>query len=591
MEHLPVLKEIFSNKSEAVIVGIINLTVEANPCESSEIIFENIVNLLSETGDSTINNPEMQFHEGDLDYEDDSDFEEEGAVGYANQCASQEEINRYFERLKSVFPDINSAELMAKLHHYKYNLNYDVIVEDLTTNGYTIEPIDSTDIWNQLRDMLPDADPEYLREQAEILVQGTPDALRAFVENALEQKQYPSREDYVKRVKERIEFQKYTTNFNLNEYLEIVPNPIEKYSNSNRKLILVGDDVDPNDIKFVKEVLYNKYRFLRRKCIDMVFNPQVNLVQICNRLDRLPKSLRKPRDLVKESDSKNTELLQLMAYLKYGKLIRDTIKERDSLYKNAKEQARKFGLLEECKICGDDELIPEECFFCTKGCIYCKDCLKTGLEVAIGEGNLVFPCHYCDAVFSHGTLKMVLPTKTFEKLEGRIQSEELRKANLEGSDVCPFCNYIQLFEENDKIFKCKNPDCLMESCRLCRHKSHIPQRCEEIEYDEDVKMRTFIENKMAEAVMRTCHKCSKKFIKEHGCNKMTCSCGATICYLCNKGDIDYQHFQAGRCELYTENLTALHLENVRRGAREAKAQLGAKTFKFDPEKDIENLIQ
>lgn len=116
-----------------------------------------------------------------------------------------------------------------------------------------------------------------------------------------------------RRVKEQTEFQKYTTNFNLNEYLEIVPNPIEKYSNSKRKLILVGDDVDPNDIKFVKEVLYNKYRFLRRKCIDMVFNPQVNLVQICNKLDRLPKSLRKPRDLVKESDSKNTELLQLVS--------------------------------------------------------------------------------------------------------------------------------------------------------------------------------------------------------------------------------------------------------------------------------------
>lgn len=55
-------------------------------------------------------------------------------------------------------------------------------------------------------------------------------------------------------------------------------------------------------------------------------------------------------------------------------------------------------------------------------------------------------------------------------------------------------------------------------------------------------MRAFIENKVTEAMVRTCHKCKKNFLKESGCNKMTCTCGATQCYVCRATDIDYDHF-------------------------------------------------
>jgi len=41
----------------------------------------------------------------------------------------------------------------------------------------------------------------------------------------------------------------------------------------------------------------------------------------------------------------------------------------------------------------------------------------------------------------------------------------------------------------------------LAGCRKCKRPSHIPQRCEEIE-SKEVRMRTFIENKMTDALVR-----------------------------------------------------------------------------------------
>lgn len=97
---------------------------------------------------------------------------------------------------------------------------------------------------------------------------------------------------------------------------------------------------------------------------------------------------------------------------------------------------------------------------------------------------------------------MVLDSVTFAKLAQKKQMEEIKSANIDGLESCPFCEFATIPNPDDKIFHCLNQDCLKESCRKCRHESHIPLRCEEIEYDEDVKMRTYIENKMTTALLR-----------------------------------------------------------------------------------------
>ena len=41
---------------------------------------------------------------------------------------------------------------------------------------------------------------------------------------------------------------------------------------------------------------------------------------------------------------------------------------------------------------------------------------------------------------------------------------------------------------------------------------------------------------------RSCWNCGKAFIKNSGCNKITCTCGSMMCYLCGNEVKDYNHF-------------------------------------------------
>lgn len=116
---------------------------------------------------------------------------------------------------------------------------------------------------------------------------------------------------------------------------------------------------------------------------------------------------------------------------------------------------------------------------------------------------------------------------------------------MRGLERCPFCDFVTIMEtpkEENKVLKCLDPSCGKESCRLCREESHIPLRCDEVEKDAEVRKRTYIENKMTEALLRKCYKCERVFLKSDGCNKMRCKCGAQMCYLCRKPVTGYEHF-------------------------------------------------
>jgi TRIAD3 protein (E3 ubiquitin-protein ligase RNF216) len=68
----------------------------------------------------------------------------------------------------------------------------------------------------------------------------------------------------------------------------------------------------------------------------------------------------------------------------------------------------------------------------------------------------------------------------------------------------------------------------------CDEESHIPLKCSEVEKKTDTSDRVKLEEAMTKARVRQCpsEKCKTRFYKIEGCNKMTCSCGIHVCYIC-----------------------------------------------------------
>ena len=119
--------------------------------------------------------------------------------------------------------------------------------------------------------------------------------------------------------------------------------------------------------------------------------------------------------------------------------------------------------------------------------------------------------------------------------------------------VCPKCGFQADLPPTQMIFACPIEDCRFQSCRKCGKEAHIPLRCDEVVRQErQDEGRLKVEEAISAAKIRTCPKCKASFIKSDGCNKMTCRCGAWLCYLCRipiSQQEGYAHFcQQPHCD-------------------------------------------
>ncbi|KAF2763044.1 hypothetical protein EJ05DRAFT_24020 [Pseudovirgaria hyperparasitica] len=121
-------------------------------------------------------------------------------------------------------------------------------------------------------------------------------------------------------------------------------------------------------------------------------------------------------------------------------------------------------------------------------------------------------------------------------------------------------------------FTCGSRACARSSCLSCSAE-WPPNTLHTCHSSALTSLRTTVERAMADAVKRTCPQCHTNFVKESGCNKMRCTCGYTMCYVCRDkiGTEGYAHFcqhfrrtpgancvQCDRCDLYrTEDEEAL----------------------------------
>lgn len=250
------------------------------------------------------------------------------------------------------------------------------------------------------------------------------------------------------------------------------------------------------------------------------------------------------------------------------------------------ETCKREGTLQECSVCFD-ECPYNRAIACDSAHFTCYDCTKTYIGTEVGQGTCDVTCPYsidgrpCGAAFSETALQALDDPKLLKKFFDLKQQQEIREADLGDLAECPFCDYKEIYPdvEDNFEFQCQNPECMVLSCRRCSRKSHVPTTCQENSKDDLIAKRHKIEEAMTAALVRTCNKCKSKFVKEFGCNKMTCNCRNTQCYVCGK-TVGYEHFDQSpanpgvpkdpnKCPLY-DDLEKRHKEEVEKAEQEAR---------------------
>ena len=153
----------------------------------------------------------------------------------------------------------------------------------------------------------------------------------------------------------------------------------------------------------------------------------------------------------------------------------------------------------------------------------------------------------CTSGFREGQLRRALSEKVLKKYNELQYAAVIENANMKDVSRCPKCHFIAVRADAlpPQLFHC--PPCGYKSCTECGEEYHPGIRCDQVESKNETDGRTKVEEAMTLALVRTCPRpfCRKKFLKNDGCNKMTCSCGCFVCYVCGKeipATVGYNHF-------------------------------------------------
>lgn len=214
---------------------------------------------------------------------------------------------------------------------------------------------------------------------------------------------------------------------------------------------------------------------------------------------------------------------------------------------------------------------------------FCRDCARMMAETQIGLSKYHLDCMSTDGCagrFALDQREIFLDASSRTALDRIEQEAVLREAGIENLESCPQCPFAAEYPsiEVNKEFHCLNPECGVVSCRSCRKETHVPKSCAEAALENGHSARHEIEEAMSAALIRKCNKCSAPFIKQDGCNKMTCTkCRNIQCYVCSKS-CDYAHFndpsrggKTGNCPLFDNHgIEVRHQEEVRAAEEQAR---------------------
>lgn len=148
------------------------------------------------------------------------------------------------------------------------------------------------------------------------------------------------------------------------------------------------------------------------------------------------------------------------------------------------------------------------------------------------------------------------------------------------------------FRHLSRRFRCRSPTCGVSSCLVCSKTWQDPHICHE---SATLSLRKTVEAARTAALKRTCPQCGLGFVKDSGCNKLTCICGYVMCYICRQGlgrsagNAGYEHFcqhfrlAGGKC-------TACEKCDLYRGEDEERAVREAGEFAEQEWREREGMI-
>jgi len=236
---------------------------------------------------------------------------------------------------------------------------------------------------------------------------------------------------------------------------------------------------------------------------------------------------------------------------------------------------------------------------------FCRTCLRGHASAAaedmpLAEGAVGLKCmeFKCMNPIYYSTIRSLIPRETRQRIDNRILEENLGLSGL-NLERCRDCNYaIEMEEtkEQNKVFDCQN--CERQWCRLCHREwdeDHFGISCEELDEKNNIdRKKRKMEEKLNEVLVRICGKCGLQMIKQDGCNKMTCRCGATMCYVCRKLNINYDHFcrhvrtpGVNKCDICPNDACTLWEDAQKRDNEEMERIQREEGFLVDPPKSPE----
>lgn len=229
----------------------------------------------------------------------------------------------------------------------------------------------------------------------------------------------------------------------------------------------------------------------------------------------------------------------------------------------------------ECQVCYDP-LEPSSLVQCSSNTPphgFCKSCIERYMQSSLSGGTATTHCimgdKICDGKFKLADMIRACSVESIRKnFSEHVEMTELKLLSNTLPDyyVCPLClKYGCVVEHIDHITSIPCQRCAKSWCPKCHRASHPSIPCERIMSATDVVlMRKLIEEAISSVSYKKCPKCKCQYIKETGCNLMTCGnpgCNAHSCFLC--GDLiefrynesHYRHFQGpeSKCPLWNDN--------------------------------------